>query len=119
MKQWLYSWPSLLVLLIISGFLIHGVWEVYQQERQTRVNKNQRLAHLEELEDRKEALEEEIARLGTARGVEEEIRQKFEVAKAGEAVIVIVEQPLKDLNTESVIEESFLSRFFGGVIFWR
>ena len=92
-RQWLYSWPSLFVLAVLCILLIPGVFEVYQQERETRVNKNQQLSHLEELIEREEALQEEIDRLNTERGVEEEIRQKFEVAKEGERVIVIVDTP--------------------------
>ncbi|NQV93445.1 septum formation initiator family protein [Candidatus Kaiserbacteria bacterium] len=117
-RQWLYSWPFLILLIIMSIFLTHGVWGVYQQEVQTRVNKNQRVAHLEELEVRRNALQDEINRLNTERGIEEEIRQKFEVAKEGEGVIVIVEPP-SSLEVEEEVYYGVLKRFTDMVIFWR
>ena len=118
-KQWLYSWPFLIVLIITSIFLAHGVWGVYQQERLTRVIKNQRLTHLEELEIREDALQEEINRLNTERGIEEEIRQKFEVAKEGEGVIVIVEPPLNGSEADKEAHISIFNRLSRMIIFWR
>lgn len=118
-KQWLYSWPFLIILIVVSILLSHGVWEVFKQERQTRINKNQRLTHLEELEIRKNALQEEINRLNTERGVEEEIRQKFEVAKEGEEVIVIVDPPLSDSFSEDEISKNLFRNLIESVIFWR
>lgn len=118
-KQWLYSWPFLIILIFISVLLIRGVSEVYQQERITRVNKNQRIEYLEELENREDALQKEIDRLNTGRGVEEEIRQKFEVAKEGEEVIVIVEPPLNGSGVEIGTEESVFKRFFEVIMFWK
>jgi len=118
-RQWLYSWPFLVVLIITSIFLAHGVWGVYQQERLTRINKNQRLAHLEGLEVREDALKEEIDRLNTDRGIEEEIRQKFEVAKEGEGVIVIVEPPSDSFETNNRPHNNIFSRFYNVIIFWR
>ena len=117
-KQWIYSWPFLVLLVVISVFLAHGVWGVYQQELQTRINKNQRLTHLKELEVRKSALQDEINRLSTERGIEEEIRQKFEVAKEGESVIVIVEPP-NDSYTEEGDYRGVIQRVIDTVIFWR
>jgi len=110
-KQWLYSWPSLIVLVITSAFVLHGVWGVYQQERITRINKNQRLTHLNDLERREEALQAEIDQLSTERGIEEEIRQKFEVAKEGEEVIVIVEAPSDVYTKGDAQREGFWRRF--------
>ena len=118
-KHWIYSWPTLVVLVIICIFLANGVWGVYKQERQTRINKNQRLSHFNDLKIRKDSLEEEINRLNTERGIEEEIRKKFEVAKEGEEVIVIVDSPenvsLYEINKSS----GRLERFLTTILFWR
>ncbi|MFC1733185.1 septum formation initiator family protein [candidate division KSB1 bacterium] len=118
-KQWLYSWPFLVVLVVVSVFLTHGVWGVYQQEHITRINKNQRLTHLEELEIREKALQKEINRLSTERGIEEEIRQKFEVAKEGERVIVIVEPPVNGSGAGKETKLNIFERLSNVVIFWR
>lgn len=118
-KQWLYSWSFFVVLLIASVFLTHGVWGVYQKERQTRINKQQRLAHLDELNTRREALEKEINQLSTERGIDEEIRQKFEVAMEGEEVIVIVDPPLNGSLSNITESKNTFERFLGAVMFWR
>ena len=118
-RQWLYSWPSFVILLAVSVFLAHGVWGVYQQERITRINKNQRSAYLEELKGRKTALEEEMARLNTDRGVEEEIRQKFEVAKEGEKELVIVDPPDRSSGAGDQTKEGLWNRILSAVTFWR
>ncbi len=118
-KQWLYSWSFLAVLFISSTFIAHGVWGVYQKERQTRINKNQQLTYLEGLKVRQEALEEEITGLNTERGIEEEIRQKFEVAKEGENVIVIVESPVNRLLVDIKKNESIFKKLLGAVLFWK
>ncbi len=118
-KQWLYSWPFIVILIIISVFLIHGVWGVYQQERLTRINKSQRLEYLKGLKTREDALQKEINHLNTKRGMEEEIRQKFEVAKNGEKVIVIVEPPVSDSGVEDKRSSNIFDRILDSIVFWR
>ena len=118
-KQRLYSWPSLIFLIIVSIFLTHGVWGVFQKEHQTSLIRKQRLSHLEELKTREDVLVKEINRLNTDRGIEEEIRQKFEVARPGEEVIVIVEQPLNPSLTQIEGSTGLLGGLLSFIIFWR
>ena len=92
-KQLLYSKLSLLVLAgvaIFLGFQVFGVWE---KERITQERRAESAASLAELTEREEVLTTEIERLSTPRGVEEEIRQKFDVVHEGEEVIVLVDAP--------------------------
>lgn len=118
-KQWLYSWPFLIVLIVVSAFLIHSVWGVYQKERLTNINKKQRLTHLKDLEKRKDALQKEINRLNTERGIEEDIRQKFEMVKDGEREIIIVDTPLNTSKARDEGSVGMLDRFINMVIFWK
>jgi len=115
-KQKLYSWPFLIVLAAMSMFLIHGVWGVYEQERTTRINKNQRILYLEELKVREDSLDKEINRLNTDRGIEEEIRQKFEVAKDGERMIIIVDPPLNNDASNTETKKNIFKRFFESIM---
>lgn len=56
-----------------------------------RLSKSLReLAHLQEREMK---LQGEIVRLGTERGQEEEVRSRYEVARPGEKVIIVVDAP--------------------------
>lgn len=118
-RQWLYSWPTVVLLVMVVGVLGHGVWGVYQQARQTRINKDRQSTHLRELEGRESALQEEIDRLNTERGVEAEIRQKYEVAREGEQVIVIVDTPDTANSAGGKETGGFWSAFVGVVTFWR
>ncbi len=118
-KQRLYSWPVLILLVVITSFLLNGVWGVFLKERQTYINKHQRLSYLSGLEVRKNALENEINRLNSERGVEEEIRKKYEVAKEGEKVIVIIEPPSSDTNNKKSEDTSVFSSFLSTIIFWK
>lgn len=86
----LYSKPVLVILGLVVLFFLSTVWGAFKKERDTQKIKEQRIEVLESLEEREGILSKEIDRLDTERGVEEEIRAKFEVARGGEGVIVIV-----------------------------
>ena len=71
---------------------------------------NRRLAEekFTQLQEQKEKLSGDIAKLNTEDGVEESIREKFGLVKEGEGMIVIVEEEV----VEEVPEPSKLSSFF-------
>ena len=96
----LYSWPVVLILFLIFLFLANNVWGVFLKERDTRMKRNDRALILQNLEGRKEVLGEEIDRLSTERGLEEEIRSKFEVSKEGEGVIVLLHKKEEEVKVE-------------------
>ena len=116
MRNLVYSKISLFFLLVIIFLLAYTIWGVYQKERETQIKKTQRAQVLIEIEERERVLEEEIERLSTERGVEEEIRSKFDVARAGEQVLVIVDAKEEDVLLESEEEASAWQRF---LIFFR
>ncbi len=93
-KKRLYSKTSVLVLLIIVIFIGRGVLSVYAKESSSRME-------LELLEKKKAELDSRLAsvsannsRLRTEEGIESEIRSKFDVVKADEGVIVVVDEKL-------------------------
>ena len=90
-RRAIYSIPSLLVLFALLLFLAHGVWGAYQKYALTE----QLLAEAEQenakLVDRTSTLQDENARLSTDRGVEEEVRKNFQVAKPGEEVVILLD----------------------------
>ena len=61
-----------------------------------------------ELEKSKEKLNSEIIKLKTEKGIEENIREKFGLAKEGEEMIVIIE----DKNSEEAEKETDSEGFF-------
>jgi len=76
------------LIILLSGV---QVWGVFQKDREARVRKAEVAASYEQLIERETELKEEIARLSTERGVEEVLRTKFDVARPGEGVIVLIE----------------------------
>lgn len=91
LKKYLYSPLTIVPLALIAFLLGSSVLSVYTKEQETRLKRDKQARELEALETRASALEAEIERLETERGREAEIRSKFEVAREGEQVIVIVE----------------------------
>ena len=113
LRNILYSKPVLAMLAVIILLFSYSVWGAYQKEAETRGKWNQRASVLDELKDRESGLQTEIDRLDTPRGLEAEIRNKYEVAKDGEEVIVIVEPPDEEATTAPSEQKGFWARLFG------
>lgn len=92
-RRMLYSWPVIVILLFIVVFLSRSVWEVYQSERVAREKKIEAETERDKTLARKNELSFLVGHLSSERGMEEEIRKKFSVAKPEERVIVVVDPP--------------------------
>lgn len=82
----------LFILFLIFGVLAHATWGVYQKEKIARENRDAVEAKLLALEEKKITLDEALERLGTERGIEEEIREKFRVVKEGEQLVILLDE---------------------------
>ncbi len=90
-KRRMYSVPALLVLVLFILLMIRGTWNVWNK-RQDSINHVQELeAQSLELKERQKDLEEDIGYLKTEEGIDEEIKERFNVAKTGERVVIIVD----------------------------
>jgi cell division protein FtsB len=85
------SYVVVLVMVVLTVLLGRSTWGIYQKHKISSEKRGEALEQLEELQERKEGLERELERLNTERGLEEEIRTKFQVSKPGEETIVLVE----------------------------
>ena len=90
-RKLIYSHATIVVLVVIFLLLSHAVWGIYQKKVLAKEGTDAALRDLAVLQERKTSLEVDIARLSTAQGKEAELRGKFQVAKPGEEVIVVVE----------------------------
>ncbi|OGG47876.1 hypothetical protein A3D66_01900 [Candidatus Kaiserbacteria bacterium RIFCSPHIGHO2_02_FULL_50_9] len=97
LRHFLYSKVFLLVLFLLIILLAKGVWGVYSSERDTSRKRVEKAAELQDLLDRQMALTAELQRLSTKRGIESELRQKYEVVKEGEEMIVLVQPPKENI----------------------
>jgi len=100
LKKILFGKIGLIVLLIIFAIFAKGTWSVYQKASFAKGNRDRAEQELKSLIEREESLRAELERLGTERGVEEEIRQKFDVGRTGEQMVVLVDAP----EPEKVVE---------------
>lgn len=80
------------ILIVVSVFLLRSVWDVYKKSVVARISMDEARSDLEALQLKKTGLEREINSLSTERGIEEELRRRFQVVKPGEQVLVIVDK---------------------------
>ena len=104
----------ILVLLILVLAMLRGVWSVYQKEQESRAMREEAARQLSDLEARELDLRADITRLDSARGVEEVLREEYELGKSGESVIVIVENEPPPPPPEPTV----LQRWFDRTLRW-
>jgi len=86
----IYSWPVLILLLLIVSLIGKSVWGVYQSEKISRGNKQYSEEKYQELKNKSDLVISEIEMLETEKGIETEIRDKFRVVKEGEQLAIII-----------------------------
>jgi cell division protein FtsB len=83
-------WILIALVALATSAAALAAWHVFVKEREAKRERDIEAAALADLEARKAALTEKLDTLDTARGVEEEIRNRFPLVKPGETVITIV-----------------------------
>lgn len=100
----------------IIVFIFYSTIGVYRKSRNNLAQNKEEENKLAALEKRNAELENEIIRMESESGKEEEIRKKFNVAKQGEKILVIVDKKPKDVKIENTEKKSgILSRFWQSV----
>lgn len=89
-KGRVYSRSTLIILLVVIILLIRGVFTLYLRYRESVIMRADAEQRLGELRERESSLGSEIDKLNRDGGIEAEIRQKFNVVKPGEHVVIIV-----------------------------
>jgi len=69
-----------------------------EKERDTNKNKISELKKIDELRKREANLLSDISKLETDEGVEESVRDKFQVVKPGEKMVIVVDEERKDTS---------------------
>ena len=115
MRRIVYAKPTILLLALITIVTARGALGMYQKSREAILKRDKAATELRALESRQRELNEDIARLGSPHGQEEEIRDRFMVAKEGENVIIVADpEGTKTTHTVMVNEEesdqSFLNK---------
>ena len=93
-KRWrnlAQSWPALALLCVLALFFAWSVFGFWGKMEGTKKNRQLAEEKVAELEDKKARLSADIEKLSTEEGIEENIREKFGLAREGEGVIIIAD----------------------------
>jgi len=116
-RKVLYSKTMIVVLFIIAVLIARGTWEVYSKAQIARAKRDESSKELKDIQDRNATLEASLAHLKSSSGLEDEIRQKFNVARPDEEVVMVIdENGKKSENDGEMPNQSFwqgLVSFFG------
>lgn len=111
-KRILYAPITAIVLVVVLFLLVRAAIGAYRDERASRSQLKNLQQSAAELSNREMFLASEVDRLGSDRGLEEELRNKYPVAKEGEHVVVIVEPKEQDSGSAPQASGDFWSRIF-------
>jgi cell division protein FtsB len=122
-QRYLFSKPLIGIIFVIAGLLSFSVYDRYVVSKEMQMKLDEKYAELKKLEVRAESLSEKVKYLSDERGIEEELRSRFDVAKEGEQVVVlldskrdqkVVSESIEGQGAENAPKESFLQK----LIFW-
>lgn len=116
-RKRLFSKPMLLLLGVMLFIVGNGTWDIYKKSVRSEHNLQMVKEEYSLLEEKQEEISKRIELLETETGIEREIRSKFNVAKDGEQVIVIVDPESQEIF-EVVEEEGVFSGFFTTMFSW-
>ena len=114
-KMFYAHWKTaiLIILILFAGRAVFNVYGRYQDSRASLAFAEKELVAME---NKKTTLEKATSELKTEQGIEKTIRQKYQVAKDNEQLIVIVEndqkKPMETPSQSKGIWQSIL-KFFG------
>jgi cell division protein FtsB len=87
-----YSKGSMIALLVLFGVGVYAAASARAMQERATEKRAELSDELMQLEGRATALEEDIVRLEDPRGIEAELRRRYDVAKEGEEVVVLIEE---------------------------
>ena len=96
-NKFLYSRVFLLIFFIITAFFVYTVVSIAPKVIETKKNKNMVKAEFENFTNQEEKLKLETERTQSKEGIEENLREKFRVAKEGEGLIIISDEEIKEV----------------------
>lgn len=121
-RSWLYSKITIGIIFALALVFAFSTFARFGVEREMAAKREKQEEELMELKARAAVLESKVGHLNHERGVEEELRNRFDVAKEGEQVIVLVgekegAEDLEELKTPPG-EEKTEGSFWDFLKFW-
>jgi cell division protein FtsB len=96
------AWLAIIVLAAICFLLGRATWGIYRKNEIAEANKESALRRLGDLKIREKNIVEKMEKLSTKEGVEEKLREALPVAKDGEHVITIIDEPFRTEGSSTV-----------------
>jgi cell division protein FtsB len=126
MRTVLYSRPVVFVIMLVTVLLSFSAYNRYSVAKDMEQKLDVKKQELRELEERARHIESKVEYLADERGVEEELRNRFDAIREGEQVIILLDdadaEKKEVKQSESVdavdTEESFLRSLWSIFKFW-
>jgi cell division protein FtsB len=90
-KHQMYSIPALLGLLLVTILIVKGTVGVLEKEQESAADVQALKAKLGDLSNEQTNMKTDIASLNTEAGIDEEIKEKFNVSEPGEHVAILLD----------------------------
>ncbi len=90
-RRYIYSKPVIGLIFLLSAVLTFSVYDRYVVSKEMQEKLGAKRTELKEIEMRAQALEAKVKYLSDERGIEEELRSRFDVAKEGEEVVILLD----------------------------
>lgn len=104
-RRIIYSKPVIGVLFLGAGLMSISVYNRYEVAKEMEKKLEDRRIELSELHMRAESIEAKVKYLKDERGVEEELRNRFDVAKEGEQVVILVDKKPEKNGDEAIVTD--------------
>lgn len=111
-RSFWYTPLGVLGVFVLMIILAQAAYGMYRKDREAVYAKNLSEEKYQELTIKKQELTKELAKLDTEEGIDQAVRDRFDVAREGEGVVVIVD----DSSEEKLDKENMLgstSKFIG------
>lgn len=109
-RKVILSIPFLVFLFIIFILFSISTTRVYLQSKKIFNDKTLKEKQLKREEEKNRELSQKIAEIQTEEGIEKQLREKFQIKKEGEEVVVLVNPKINN-NEEEESGKNFISRF--------
>jgi len=100
-RGFFYSKKMIVLLFLVFLFLSYYMVKLYFKNRNAVSKRDETRKELVDLEQRNAGLEKDVNKLNTESGMEQEIREKFNVQKPGERTLIIVDKTAENAKIES------------------
>lgn len=107
-KSILYTKPVFVIFLVICIVLLLNVVDIIKKYKNAYKEEKIAQGEFKKLQERKIVLEKDIKKIGTDKGIEDLIRRQYPIAKSGEGVIMIIDNPKTTISEE---KNTIFSRF--------